>query len=128
MPNKKKECPSFIGCSAPLCPLDEDLDIRVWYPDEPICVREGISGDYPWLNTQKKIAKKTRRQDLYYTGKMIKRNCVVGVAMVGIDPDREEKSQVERWLRIHPEITEKHKILSQEKIRKGRMASERKLE
>jgi len=115
---------SFIKCSAPLCPLDEDLDTQMWYPDEPICAKEGISLEHPWLQTQKKIAKRTRRQGLYYTGKMVQRNCVVGVGMVGLDPDRDEKPQLERWLRIHPakrELTEEEKAILRERLEKIRI-------
>lgn len=117
-------CPRFIKCSAPLCPLDEGLDTQMWYPDEPICAREGMSVEYPWLKTQKKIAKRTRREDLYYTGKMVQRNCIVASGMVGLDPDRDEKPQLDRWFRIHPakrELTEEEKAILLERMKKIRI-------
>jgi len=117
-------CPSFTVCSAPLCPLDVALDQRIWYPDESICARHGTSSDYPWLKTQRKIARKTRASDKYYTFRMIERNCVVGRGMVGLDPNREEKPQLERWLRIHPakkKLTEEEKVILREKMKKVRI-------
>jgi len=48
------ECPSFDSCSAPLCPLDPDIDKRIRYPDEDKCkahktTRERIGRKYPEL-------------------------------------------------------------------------------
>jgi len=99
----------------------------MWFPDEPICATEGMSTDYPWLQTQKKIAKKTRNQDRYFTGKMVQRNCVVRSGLVGLDPNRDEKPQLDRWFRDHPEkkkrreLTEEEKVIFRERMKKGRM-------
>lgn len=96
----------------------------MWFPDEPICAKEGMLTDYPWLQTQKKIAKRTRRQDRYYTGKMVQRNCMVRSGIVGLDPDRDEKPQLQRWFRIHPakrELTEEEKAILRERLEKIRI-------
>lgn len=31
------DCPKFIACSSPLCPLDPDLGQRTYLKGEPIC-------------------------------------------------------------------------------------------
>lgn len=37
--NKRMEsCPHFDECSAPKCPLDELMNIRVEYPEDPKCI------------------------------------------------------------------------------------------
>jgi len=35
------ECPRFNRCSAPLCPLDENLNNHTWYIGEEICRAHG---------------------------------------------------------------------------------------
>ena len=53
MSNEKIEsCPSFEGCKAPLCPLDDNLKYCIWLPGEDICVKRG-SPD--WVKKQRKI-------------------------------------------------------------------------
>lgn len=121
---ERQKCPSFIGCSAPLCPFDLDLKERIWYPDELVCVRAGMLHEHPWIKIQKKIAKKTRNRNKYYTLRMLEQNCVVGKGMVGLDPEREEQPQLKRWLRIHPrkkELTEERKMVLREKMKKIRI-------
>jgi len=49
-----EECPSFIRCSAPLCPLDPDIAIRIKLSDEEKCrankpTRIRIGSKYPEL-------------------------------------------------------------------------------
>lgn len=49
-----QECPSFIRCSAPLCPLDPDIKSRVKLPNEEKCrankpTRMKIGSKYPEL-------------------------------------------------------------------------------
>ena len=55
------------GCSAPICPLDKDsLKNGIWYPDEPICT----SKDRPdWVTIQKRIAKKAKNKERFFTHK-----------------------------------------------------------
>lgn len=44
-----KHCPKYLHCSAPLCPLDRDLEQRSYLDGEPICfyVREYVKADGP---------------------------------------------------------------------------------
>ena len=32
-----KKCPKFVKCNAPLCPLDPDVEQRVYVKGEPVC-------------------------------------------------------------------------------------------
>ncbi|MBI2851740.1 MAG: hypothetical protein HYX84_01375 [Chloroflexi bacterium] len=59
-------CPNFEGCAAPICPLDKaSLKNALWYPDEPICKRRGLG--LKWLTMQRRIAKKAKRPERYFT-------------------------------------------------------------
>ncbi len=61
-------CPSFDNCSAPLCPLDkQSLEVGVWYPDEPICNKQGVKPH--WVIIQRRIAKKVKDRTRYFTMK-----------------------------------------------------------
>jgi len=33
----REKCPKFISCDAPLCPLDNDIEERVYLEGEPTC-------------------------------------------------------------------------------------------
>lgn len=115
----REDCKKFNYCSAPLCPLDEEsLRDGLWYPDEEICTTQ----PYPnWIKTQRKIARRCKDKDKYFTYEMLDRNCVMGKGMVGLDPDRDEKPQLKRWLRIHPP---KRKLSEEEKEELRKMGVE----
>jgi hypothetical protein len=38
------DCKYFDGCSAPLCPKDEGIADRTWFPDEDICRLADVPG------------------------------------------------------------------------------------
>jgi len=97
---KSDQCRHFDSCSAPLCPLDEKhLKAGIWYPDEEICRLKKITD---WIKRQKKIAKKTKDKDTYYSYEMLNRNCKVGTGMTGLNPDIAEEPQLIVWLKKHP--------------------------
>ena len=104
------QCRHFDYCSATLCPLDpEYLKIKIWYPDDEICRLKTVPN---WVKTQKKIAKKTKDKNTYYSYEMLSRNCKVGTGMTGLNPDKPEKPQLAAWLKKHPQkkaISEKQK-------------------
>jgi len=81
------ECPSFEGCEAPLCPLDEGLSDAAWYPDEDICVSRKFPSLH-WLKRQKRLRKyKAPASNGYFTKEMLEnmRRCSSGTK--GINPD-----------------------------------------
>jgi len=98
----KQKCPYFDTCSAPLCPMEneEELKKAIWYPDEEICRRRGLN--YPWLKTQRKIGKRAKHSDGYFTLQMLTHLRRVCKGIEGLDPDRDEAPQLQKWLKNHP--------------------------
>ena len=119
------QCPKFDVCNAPLCPMDEEsLSHGIWYPDEEICKRKAFA-NMDWIKRQKKIAKKAKRMDRYFTFEMLKRNCVITKGIEGLDPDKPEEPQLKKWFKKHPEkkirkVSEEQKKLGAEVLRKYR--------
>lgn len=125
----RKECRYYDDCSAPFCPLDpESLKHGIWYPDEEICQKHSVPD---WVRVQRKIAKKTSDVDKYFTFEMLARIYKVTQGIVGLDPDKDEKPQLKRWLEKHPpkrELTEKEKAVLRERMKKAREARKKKNE
>lgn len=129
----RKECQYYDDCSAPLCPLDpESLKHGIWYPDEEICQKRSVPD---WVKVQRRIAKKTSDVDKYFTFEMLARVYKVTQGIVGLDPDKEEKPQLKRWLEKHPpkssvkkELTEEEKAVLRERLKKAHEARKRKNE
>lgn len=68
-----EQCRLFKECSAPLCPLDSNLNKRIWCVDEPICKSRKF-GQHRWIKKQRSIRKRQTKswldqpityQDLY---------------------------------------------------------------
>lgn len=101
-----KDCNRFDSCSASICPLDGCGGI--WYPDEHICTSD-LFKNQEWIKNQKKIARKVRNKDFYFTKEMLERTFVVTVATEGLDPDKTEiddEKVINEWLRKHPQKRE----------------------
>ena len=117
---RSNQCRHFDSCSATLCPLEpEHLKDRIWYPDEEICRLKTVPN---WVKIQKKIVKKTKDKNTYYTYEMLNRNCKVGTGMTGLNPDRPEELQLIAWLNKHPQkkaISEKQKKILVEARKKS---------
>ena len=98
----KQKCPYFDSCNAPLCPLEDEEELKkgIWFPDESVCKRRGLN--YPWLKTQKKITKRARHSDGYFTIQMLSHLRRVCKGIEGLDPDKEEGPQLQKWLKNHP--------------------------
>ena len=113
LPTCPNECKYFDTCDAPFCPADEkNLDNTIWFPDEEICKLQAFCHE-PWIRNQKKIAKKSRNTDFYFTNRMLKQNCVIGRRIEGLNPEHDffvRKRDEDRWLEDHPE----KRILSEE--------------
>lgn len=79
-------CPSFTGCSSPLCPLADNLEYCVFYADEPICTSRKFR--QPWVRIQKRIARRTKcNVDAgYFTVKMLQSITRVTPFIKGINP------------------------------------------
>ena len=115
----------FENCSAPLCLEADDItDDMIWYSDEEICNANSKNGVPNWIKQQRKIAKKAKGKNIgFFTFKMLKRNCVIGSGIKGIDGDRYDvEDQVKRWFRGHKEkrvLTEKEKEILKKRLNKN---------
>ena len=131
---KVKDCKRYESCNAPLCPKDQgSLERGSWFPFEEICGLQTYCHE-SWIRNQKKIAKKSRNIDFYFTHRMLEQNCIIGRGIVGIDPDHDItdiKKDETRWLQEHPVkriiSEEKRELLRNrmEKIRQGLNPSEK---
>ncbi|MBA7580880.1 hypothetical protein ES708_22777 [subsurface metagenome] len=97
----------------------EYLEVEIWYPDEEICRLKTVPN---WVKIQKKIAKKTKDKNTYYSYEMLSRNCKVGSGMTGLNSDKPEKPQLTAWLKKHPPkkaLSEKQKKILVEARKKS---------
>jgi len=106
--NNSKECPSFEGCSAPLCPIDESsLESGIWYPDEEICKYQKVN-QADWIRRQRKLSRRAV-PDFYFTYEMLKHKFVIRTGIKGLDPNKpesQETTELKEWFKAHPELKE----------------------
>lgn len=96
---KTEDCTSYVKCNASICPLDKDsLENCLWYPDEEIC-RTIFSP--LWIKQQKKIKKRCKNPNTYFTYEMLKQNFVVRTGIEGLSPDKERSPQLKKWIKNH---------------------------
>jgi len=82
------DCPNFEkGCSAPLCPLDENsITNQIWYPGvEEICSRKDFQS-LDWIQKQKAIVKAKAPAEKYFTVPMLQAINQVRKGIQGLDP------------------------------------------
>ena len=89
-----EDCPSFSGCSAPICPLADNVEYCVFYPDEPICTSTKFR--QPWVRIQRRIARRTKCNVNvgYFTVKMLESITAVTAAIKGINPEFDASERV----------------------------------
>jgi hypothetical protein len=98
------DCKYFDGCSAPLCPRDEGMADRTWFPDEDICRLADVPD---WVKRQRKVSRRAAMGG-YFTVAMLKQDCRISKGMKGIDPDGTDKERAAwevAWFKAHPVIT-----------------------
>ena len=114
-----RECKYFDGCSAPLCPKDEGIADRTWFPDEDMC----RLADVPeWVKRQRKVSKKAALGG-YFTVAMLKQDCQIRNGVKGIDPngtDRERAAWEAAWFKAHPVMTAENREKMQAVAEKNR--------
>jgi len=89
------DCPSFTGCNAPLCPLADNLEHIIWYPDEAVCSSRAFRT--PWIVIQRRIARRAKDITRYFDVKMLGTIQAVHASIKGINPD--EHGTTENWAR-----------------------------
>lgn len=84
----KQSCSSYQHCEAVLCHLDppEELAQTIWYPDEDVCSRplKELPG---WIRTQRKIARRVKDKDTYFTVAMLNVISKVTPQLTGLPPN-----------------------------------------
>jgi len=111
----------FNVCSANLCPFDSQVEDRIWYPDEEVCKKGGITEDYPWIKIQRKISRKCRDPNKYFTVKMMRNVSRVTKKITGLNPDINYKRQLTNWLKGHKRrvYTEEERRIFAKRLRKN---------
>ena len=116
---KRNGCKFYEGCSAPLCPMlsDEDNKNYIWYPDEEICRK--VKNIPNWIRQQRKVAKKAKSETYgyYFTLDMLKVKFRVTITVKGLDPDKEEPTQLKQWFKRN-KGTKKRKISDKQREKK----------
>lgn len=97
------DCKHFTSCEAPLCPLHEDLDSCVWYPDEGVC-RLTRFAKLHWIKRQKSLRKHRATVDNgYFTRVRLEKMYACSAHTKGENPDSRKNM---KWTDPYPD-TEK---------------------
>lgn len=118
-------CKNFDSCSCQICPHYGYSG--EWIPDEEPCKSREFSHEL-WVIQMKKIAKKVRNRDFFFTYEMLNNDCIITAATEGIDPDSDPSQRdtlVNRWLKKHPE--KKAKTKEELEILRNRLSDFRKV-
>jgi len=92
------QCRLYETCLAPLCPLDRCSLNGIWYSDEEVC-RSRTYGNLSWIRAQRKIARV--KAGGYFALEMLNDIRTARKGMTGLDPNEDEKSQLQRWIDLH---------------------------
>jgi hypothetical protein len=107
---KEIDCLKFEECSAPLCPLADNLKDLVSYPDEEIC-RARKFQSLPWIKKQKRIAKLGLTiDDGFFTVEMLNSIRAITKNLKGADPSDFDSGA--KWLK---QRAEKRAMVSQKR-------------
>lgn len=114
----RQNCKFYALCEVPFCPLDPASFKGIWYPGEEIC-RSRIHGNLLWIQTQRKLVKVGTEG--YFTMEMLGRDCILKSGIQGLDPDKEERLQLQAWKKGHPrkrEVTDEERATIKERLKK----------
>ena len=115
--SEREECKMYEVCEAPFCPLESN-SLIIWYAGEEIC-REREHKSLPWVQTQRKLAKV--KATGYFTLEMLKQDCFIKAGIQGLDPDKEERPQLQLWFKNHPQ---KQKISDEDRAQRRERMTE----
>ncbi|WP_291492256.1 hypothetical protein [Desulfurella sp.] len=119
-----ENCPYFEKCNAPICPLDPNKEISVWYPDEEIC-RNREFRDMDLIITQKKISRINRRHEVqgFFTFNMLNRPLIAKRGISGLNEDLsiEDIAKSEKtWIKKHRGMSKESRLKMSERMKKVR--------
>jgi hypothetical protein len=83
----QKVCRHFQNCDASICP-EQNPDETIWFPDESVC-RSKHYAALKWVRKQKKIQRKTKYRDFYFTKSYIEKIRRVTSGTRGLRPDKD---------------------------------------
>jgi len=109
--SEREECKMYEVCEAPFCPLESN-SLIIWYAGEEIC-REREHKSLPWVQAQRKLAKVDATG--YFTLEMLKQDCFIKAGIQGLDPDKEERPQLQLWFKNHQQ---KQKISDEDRAQR----------
>ena len=115
--SEREKCKMYEVCEAPFCPLEPN-SLIIWYAGEEIC-RDRDHKNLPWVQAQRKLAKVDAVG--YFTLAMLKQECFIKVGIQGLDPDKEERPQLQLWLKNHPQ---KQKISDEDRAQRRERMTE----
>ena len=115
--SEREECKMYEVCETPFCPLESN-SLIIWYAGEEIC-REREHKSLPWVQTQRKLAKV--KATGYFTLEMLKQDCFIKAGIQGLDPDKEERPQLQLWFKNHPQ---KQKISDEDRAQRRERMTE----
>ena len=115
--SEREECKMYEVCEAPFCPR-EPQSLIIWYAGEEIC-RERVHRNHPLVQAQRKIAKVAPAG--YFTLEMLKQDCFIKAGIQGLDPDKEERPQLQLWFKNHPQ---KQKISDEDRAQRRERMTE----
>jgi hypothetical protein len=95
---------------------------RHLYPEEEIC-RSRSQGNLSWIQAQRRLIK--ANAEGYFTMEMLGRDCILKSGIRGLDPDREEKPQLQEWMKKHPrkrEVTDEDRTRRTDHLKKHRFS------
>jgi hypothetical protein len=110
------DCKYFDDCSAPLCPRDEGVADRTWFPDEDICRLADVPA---WVKRQRKVSRKAAEGG-YFTLAMLRHDCRIAQGIKGVDPDgtnKERAADEAAWFKAHPAITLEEREQMRERVK-----------
>ena len=119
------KCNLYEKCSAPFCPLDGEINKRLWFSDEQICGTRWAQA-LSWIQAQKKIKKRARDTLRYFTLTMLSQNCRLKKGITGLNPDmpvETERKRIEKWCLKHPpkkEVSHEEKQEFIERMKKAK--------
>lgn len=81
------KCGSYEDCDASLCPLSEELNDCIWYPDEEVCKSTKFT-KLRWVKNQKRLRKYgATASNGYFTKAMLEVMKRCSKMAKGVNPD-----------------------------------------